>query len=111
MIESILQPVSQDQVVNLAEGRLEPSERRRIVRSLLAQAARNQTTAGLDPYPGRPVPETAYDLALSRAFERACRLHKELSGKEEEDEMARGFEILVPVRSGYSPSLPSTHRT
>jgi len=50
MLDSILQPVSRDQIVKLAEGRLKASERRQIVRRLVAQAARIPVTAGFDPF-------------------------------------------------------------
>ncbi len=110
MLDAMVQPVSRDQIVKLAEGRLELNERRRTVRSLLAQAARNQVTANLDPYLGEPVPESAYDLALSRAFERACRLHRELAGEAEETDEIGGIELMVPVVAAYSASAPSARR-
>ncbi|HSS50880.1 MAG TPA: hypothetical protein VLX28_18215 [Thermoanaerobaculia bacterium] len=106
MLDPILQPVSRDQLVKLAEGRAGAGERRQIVRRLVAQAARNQVTAGLDPFMGEPVPEAAYDLALKRAFERACRLHEELNG----EEASERFEGMMPVVAGYSASEPSARR-
>jgi hypothetical protein len=94
--------------VKLAEGRIGAGERRQIVRRLVAQAARNQVTAGLDPFKGEPVPEAAYDQALKRAFERACRLHNQLGGEPACDEA--GAEFMVPVVAGYSTSEPSARR-
>jgi hypothetical protein len=105
MLDPILQPVSRDHIVKLAEGRLAAGERRQIVRSLVAQAARNQVTAGLDPFQGEPVPEDSYDLALKRAFERACRLHRQL------EEASEPFEGMVPVVASYSTSEPAARRT
>lgn len=107
MLDPVLQPVSQDQIMKLAEGLAPARERRQIVRRLVAQAARNQAPAKLDPYFGEPVPEATYDLALSRAFERACRLHKQLAGEATADEL---FEAMVPVAAGYSSLLPSARR-
>jgi hypothetical protein len=92
--------------LKLAEGRLGTAERRQIVRHLVAQAARNQVTAGLDPYKGEPVPEGSYDLPLKRAFERACRLHDRLYGEDPDE----GFEALAPIVAGYSTSEPSARR-
>jgi len=107
MLDPVLQPVSQDQIMKLAEGRIAAGERREIVRRLVAQAARNQATAKLDPYLGEPVPEASYDLALSRAFERACRLHKQLGG----EAAAKDFgEAMVPVAISYSSSSPAARR-
>jgi hypothetical protein len=106
MLDPILQPVSRDHIVKLAEGRLAAGERRQIVRRLVAQAARNLVTAGLDPFQGEPVPEGSYDLALKRAFERACRLHEQLNG----EEPSAPFEGMVPVAAGYSTSAPSARR-
>lgn len=103
MSNAILQPVSRDQIAKLADGRLGAAERRQIVRRLVAQAARNEVTAGLDPFKGEPVPEGSYDLALKRAFERASRLHEQW--KEASD-----FEDMVPVASAYSSSGPSARR-
>src|SRR4051812_9028959 len=102
MSELITQPVSREQVLNLAEGRLDPAERRQIVRRLVAQAARQQVAAELDPYAGGPVPEAAYDLALKRAFERVCRLYEQHRGED--------FELPAPVLAGYSASAPAAHR-
>jgi hypothetical protein len=101
MLDPVSQPVSRDEIAKLAEGRLAAAERRQIVRRLVAQAARNQGTAGLDPFRGEPVPEGSYDLALKRAFERACRLHQQL------EEASEPFEGLVPAAAGYSPSALS----
>ncbi|HEX4966417.1 MAG TPA: hypothetical protein VF173_36755 [Thermoanaerobaculia bacterium] len=104
MLDPILQPVSRDQIVKLAEGRLGAAERRQTVRCLVAQAARNQGTV-VDPYP--PVAEASYDLPLKRAFERACRLHARLGGEAPDDV----FEALAPVvAAGYSTSEPSGRR-
>jgi hypothetical protein len=102
MLNPVLQPVSRDQLVKLAEGRVGAGERRQLVRRLVAEAARNKVTASLDPFKGEPVPEGAYDQALKRAFERACRLHERLNGEE--------FEGMVPVVAGYSTSAPSARR-
>ncbi len=99
-----LQPVSRDQILKLAEGRVAAGERRQIVRGLVAQAAQNQPVAGLDPFRGEPVPEGAYDLALKRAFERACRLHQQL------EEAGDRFKTLVPVAAGYPASEPAARR-
>jgi hypothetical protein len=110
MLDPILQPVSREQLVKLAEGRAGAGERRQIVRRLVAQAARNQVTAGLDPFKGKPVPEAAYDQALKRAFERACRLHNQLGGQLDCEEAGEGFEGMVPVIPGYSASEPSARR-
>src|SRR5260221_3282271 len=76
MFSATLQPVSRDQIMKLAEGRVGAGERRQIVRRLVAQAARCQVTAGFDPFSAEPVAEASYDLPLRRAFERACRLHE-----------------------------------
>ena len=91
MLDPIVQPVSRDQIMKLAEGRAGAAERRQIVRRLVAQAARNQITAGLDPFQGEPVPEGSYDLALRRACERVCRLHRQL------EVAGEPFEGLVPA--------------
>jgi hypothetical protein len=104
MPDPVVQPVSRDQVMKLAEGRVGAGERRQIVRRLVAQAARNQVTAGLDPFQGEPVPEGSYDLALKRACERACRLHQQLG------ETSERFAVMVPVVAGYSASEPSARR-
>ena len=99
MIDSIVQPVSRDQLVKLAEGRVGAGERRQIVRRLVAQAARNQGAARLDPFLGKPVSEAAYDHALTRAFERACRLHDQLGGEKTNEDFG-----------GWFPSPPATPR-
>jgi len=104
MLDLISQPVSRDQILKLAEGRLGAAERRQIVRRLVAQAARNEVPAGLDPY--QPVAESSYDLPLKRAFERACRLHAQLRGEDPDSE----FEALAPVVASYSTSAPSVRR-
>ncbi|MFY9823648.1 MAG: hypothetical protein WAM82_19865 [Thermoanaerobaculia bacterium] len=104
MPDAIAQPVSREQVLKLAEGRLDLDERREIVRRLVSQAARKQVTVELDPYAGGPVPETAYDLAMERAFERACRLYEQLHGEGRGEE----FELPAPVLAGYSPSAPAS---
>ncbi len=110
MFDSILQPVSQDQLVKLAEGRIGAVERRQIVRRLVSQAARNQVTARLDPFLGEPISETAYDQAMTRAFERACRLHNQLGGEPVCEEAGEDFEGMVPIVAGYSTSEPSARR-
>jgi hypothetical protein len=111
MFDPVLQPVSQDQLVKLSEGRVGAGERRQIVRRLVAQAARNKVTASLDPFKGEPVPEGAYDQALKRAFERACRLHSQLGGQVDcEEAVSEGFDGMVPVIPGYSTSEPSARR-
>lgn len=110
MLDSIVQPVSRDQLVKLAEGRIGAVERRQIVRRLVSQAARNQVTASLDPFLGEPIPESAYDRAMTRAFERACRLHNQLGGEPACDEAGEDFEGMVPVVAGYSTSAPVARR-
>jgi hypothetical protein len=72
----------------------------------VAQAARNQVTASLDPFQGKPVPANAYDQALTRAFERACRLHDQLNGETANED----FVGMVPIAAGYSTSAPSARR-
>lgn len=104
MSDPLLQPVSRDQVMKLAEGRAGMGERRQIVRRLVAQAARNQVTASL--YPDQPAPEASYDLALKRAFERACQLHEQLGSEHLDEELV----ALAPFVGGYSTSEPSARR-
>ena len=97
--------------MKLAEGRFGAGERRQIVRRLVAQAARNQVTVSLDPFKGKAVPEAAYDQALQRAFERACRLHSQLGQQVDcEEAGSEEFEGMVPVIPGYSSSAPSARR-
>ena len=110
MLDSIVQPVSRDQLTKLAEGRTGAGERRQIVRRLVSQAARNQGTVSLDPFQGEPVPEDAYDQALKRAFERACRLHNQLGGRLAGEEDSGKFEGMVPAVACYSTPVPSARR-
>ena len=102
MQEGVQQPVTRADIERLAEGHLRPSERKQIVRRLLASAAFNQAPVAPGRFPP-PVVEATYDKVLERAFERAWRLHQRLAGREP-------VEALSTVSPGYSPSLPSGRR-
>ena len=95
MREGLQRTVTRADIEKLAEGHLKISERKQIVRRLLARAARNQVPGQFQP----PVAEASYDKALERAFERAWRLHQRLTG--------RG---LVAVSPGYSLAVPAGSR-
>lgn len=70
------------EVEELTRARLGVGERRRIVRQLLARAARNPGPALPVRLLVEPVAEERYEHVLDRAFERACRLHERLAGRE-----------------------------
>ena len=97
MQEGAQQPVTRADIEKLVEGHLRVGERKRIVRRLLARAARSQA-------PGRfplPIAEASYDKVLERAFERAWRLHQRLAGREP------GATSSTAVSPGYSLAVPS----
>ncbi|MBW8874813.1 MAG: hypothetical protein JF614_07595 [Acidobacteria bacterium] len=106
MRDVILQPVSRDQIEELAAGRLRHTERRHIVRQLLAQAAQ----ASEPVLPGRrlvqPVAEGSYEKALDRAFERACRLYERLGG----GNPGGAFDTPMELSASYSASVPAGRR-
>ncbi|HEX3554996.1 MAG TPA: hypothetical protein VIA62_17360 [Thermoanaerobaculia bacterium] len=106
MRDVILQPVFRDQVEELAAGRLRHAEGRRIVRQLLARAAQSPEPV----LPGRllvpPVAEGSYEKALDRAFERVCRLHERLGGKNP----CVGIDTPMELTASYSASVPSGRR-
>ncbi len=109
MRDVILQPISRNQIEELAAGRLRHAEGRRIVRQLLARAA-HAPEPGL---PGRllvqlvqPVAERSYEKALDRAFERACRLHERLGG----GKPGEAFGPPLELSASYSVSVPAGRR-
>jgi zinc protease len=102
MQEGVQQPVTRADIERLAEGHLRPSERKGIVRRLLARAAFNQALVAPGRFPP-PVVEGCYDRVLERAFERAWRLHERLAGREP-------VEALSTASPGYSPAVPSGRR-
>jgi predicted Zn-dependent peptidase len=103
MQEGAQQPVTRADLEKLAEGHLRVSERKQIVRRLLARAAFNQGLVAPGRFPP-PVAEASYDRVLERAFERAWRLHQRLAGREP------GEMLSTAASPGYSPSVPSGRR-
>ena len=95
MQEGLQRTVTRADIERLAEGHLKIGERKQIVRSLLARAARSQVPGQFQP----PVAESNYDKVLERAFKRAWRLHQRLVG--------RGS---VAVSPDYSLAVPAGSR-
>src|SRR4051812_32704413 len=77
MPEGVQQPASRVDIERLAAGRLRASERKQIVRRLLARAARSQEPGPSQP----PVAEASYDRVLERAFARAWWFYQRLAGR------------------------------
>jgi hypothetical protein len=106
ILDVTTQRISRNHIERLAAGRLEPAERRGIVRQLMSQAAHSPEPVPPGRFLVEPVAEGSYEQALDRAFERTCRLHERLSGRAS----GVGFDAPAGIAAGYSPSVPAGRR-